>query len=101
MSLAADLDLVILLSFTFETALACGFVRMAVFGGRPRRLTRLDASVFLLCFLGCVGVVGVFEVGRRVRRAADMVSFIFSGATVAGAGTDDDGFNWDEIWFWA
>lgn len=82
MSLAVDLGLVNFLSFTFETAPACGFVRMAVFEGRPRRLA---PSVFLLCFLEGVGVVGVFEVERRVRvrRAADIVSFIFNGATVA------------------
>jgi hypothetical protein len=82
-SLAVDLGLVNFLSFTFERAPDCGFARMAVFGGRPRRLARLDASAFLLCLFGGVGVVGVFEVGRRVRRAADIVSFIFSGATAA------------------
>lgn len=84
MSLAVDLGLVNFLSFTFERVPACGgFVRMAVFGGRPRRLARLEASVSLLCLFGGVVVVGAFEVGRRVRRAADIVSFIFSGATVA------------------
>jgi len=100
-SLAVDLGLVNFLSFTFEIAPADGLVRTAVFEGRPRRLARLCVSVFLLCLLEGEGA---FEIGRRVRvrRAADIVSFIFSGAIVAErVGTDGEGIIWDVVWFWA